>query len=216
MAVYNPKEKELNVVLLGSFNPRIFHPQWFADHDFISNSDLNLIIENNDVLTHKQVAQFSSSWFQLEVTEGRLSLSTTQEAYFEMLLDLLSGTFSTLHHTPISMVGLNLTVKQSFHKPNDSKLFEKKYLEFSEFKKIDENIESSQIKLSLINPIYKVGQKCNFELTKINFGNYSLHINQHFDLKSNASGKDFVEMLSEYGRSSINASEKLFKKVLEA
>ena len=213
--MYSPYEKQLSIVLIGHFNPKIFHPQWFADHEIISNADLRYIIENRDVLTHKQLSQFSSSWFILEVTESRLHLTTTQEAYFEMLLDFISATFSILHHTPISMLGINLTINQSFTRKEHIEAFEGKYLHLDGFSQIDNEAEPVKVKIRFTTSTVRLGNTCNFELTKIAKGDYSMNINQHFNMSNNTNGKEFVNLIGKFGRESILVNDLVLRKIIE-
>lgn len=215
MATYNPEEKQLNIVLIGNFNPRIFQPQWFADHEIISEADLNFINEQDEVLIHKQVSQFKSSWFVLEVTETRLQMITTQEAYFEVVLDFLTSTFSVLHHTPIQQMGVNLSVIQNFERNEDITKFDKEYFPVGGFSKIDKEVQSFLTKLKFNNQEIKIGTQCNLEISKITEKGYNMSVNQHFELGQDANGKEFVRTLGKNGRKSINSNNDLLKSIIE-
>lgn len=216
MARFNPDEKHLNVVLIGNFNPRIFHPQWFVDHDIISEADFNYIIERDDVLIHKQVAQFKSSWFHLEVTETRLQIICTQEAYFEMILDFLTSTFSVLHHTPIQQMGINLTIRQSLDRSEDVEKFDEKYFSAKGYKDIDGEAQTFTMKLRFNSEENKVGTQCSFEISKILKDAYHMNINQHFELGKIANGKDLVRTIGQNGRKSLNTNDQVLRKIIES
>lgn len=215
MARYNPDEKQLNVVLIGNLNPRIFHPQWFLDHDIISEADFNYIIEQDDVLIHKQLAQFKSSWFHIEVTESRLQIICTQEAYFEMILDILTSTFSVLHHTPIQKMGINLLIIQSLGSSEEMEKFDEKYFTAKGYKDLDDEAELFTIKLRFNSNENKVGTHCSFEINKSLKDRYHMNINQHFEIGKTSNGKDLVKTIGQYGRKSLSTNDQVFKRIIE-
>ena len=86
------------------FNPKIFHPAWFSNHELIGEHECN---ETNVEVIHSDIALFSFEWMRLQVTRDRLDLSTTQEPFFEVIRDLAMGTFQVLEHTPVTMFGIN-------------------------------------------------------------------------------------------------------------
>jgi hypothetical protein len=99
-----PEISGLGIVLLGSFNPKIFHPAWFAAHHLIRELEAE---EAKIEIVHNDITIFELDWFRLEVTRERFNIFTEQEAYFEPLTDLVIGTFSLLCHTPIAKMGIN-------------------------------------------------------------------------------------------------------------
>lgn len=215
MPRYNPEEKNLSIVLIGNFNPRIFHPQWFSDYGIISESDLDFILENDDVLVHKQITQFKSSWFQLEVTESRMQISCTQEAYFEPILDLLSSTFTVLSHTPVNQFGINLSIWQRFEHAEDSNKFEKEYLPSTGLSKLDTNVTTFNTKSAFIDDRIKVGKSCHIEFSKQLLNKYMININQHFELDSTFNGAEFIKILGKDGRNAMNISDDVLKSIIE-
>jgi hypothetical protein len=54
-----PELSEVAVVILGSLNPRIFTPDWFARHGLISAKDADSAVV--DIVT-AQVASFRTEW----------------------------------------------------------------------------------------------------------------------------------------------------------
>jgi hypothetical protein len=99
-----PEIEGVGIVLVGSFNPRIFQPAWFAAENLIREEEEQAAkIE----LIHHQVAIFSLDWLHLQVTDEQFIATTTQSSFYEPLRDLVLGTFRLLLHTPIRMMGLN-------------------------------------------------------------------------------------------------------------
>jgi len=104
-----PKAQELTIVLVGDFNPKIFHPTWFFSQELIKKSDEEYAeIE----IIRPEISIFSLEWMKLSVTRDRATFETKTEPYYELLRDLVVSTFRLLNHTPIKMLGIN--VKKTF------------------------------------------------------------------------------------------------------
>jgi hypothetical protein len=104
MATLKHKAEEASIVLVGSFNPRIFHPEWFRRHDLISDHDLSdAVVE----LVHNELSKFSLGWCQIEVLHERFVSRTNDASRFDALRDLVISTFKILEHTPITTMGIN-------------------------------------------------------------------------------------------------------------
>lgn len=91
-------------MLVGSFNPAIFHPAWFAREKLIQNEEAELA---DFKIGSPQVSVFSIGWLAIEVTLDRFAARTTQIQHVEPLRDLVLGTFGLLRHTPIKQMGIN-------------------------------------------------------------------------------------------------------------
>jgi hypothetical protein len=93
-----------SIVLVGSFNPTIFQPQWFARHGLISDPEA----ENATVkLIAPQVSQFETERFVILVLQERFTAASKPSADPAPLRDLVLGTFFILEHTPVTAMGLN-------------------------------------------------------------------------------------------------------------
>jgi hypothetical protein len=94
----------LSIVLLGSFNPQIFQPAWFAAEDLIRKEEAEAAkIE----IIHPEIVSFAMEWLRLQVTQERFAVSTANSPSYEPLRDLVLGTFQLLQHTPVRQMGLN-------------------------------------------------------------------------------------------------------------
>ncbi len=99
----SPKVVGLNIVLLGDFNPKIFQPAWFSSEKLLTKEEA----ERAEVdVIHPEVVSFRLDWLHLNVTRERVAASTSQEP-FELLRDLVVGTFTLLRHTPLRQMGIN-------------------------------------------------------------------------------------------------------------
>ncbi|MEA3359624.1 MAG: hypothetical protein U9R17_09515 [Thermodesulfobacteriota bacterium] len=98
----------ISIVMLGSFNPKIFQPAWFAANELIRKLEAE---EAGIEIIHNDISIFSiGDWLRLAVTRDRFDASTEQEAYFEVLVDFVLGTFSLLSHTPAGILGINTSM----------------------------------------------------------------------------------------------------------
>ena len=103
--------RRFEVVLVGSFNPRILTPAWFSREGLLTAKEAD---SADGILISSDIARFELSWMRFEVMQGRFVMMTQQEPYFSKLVDLVAKTFSVLKHTPIRMVGLNSTIHYRF------------------------------------------------------------------------------------------------------
>jgi hypothetical protein len=105
MSTQLPEIQGISVVWLGDFNPKIFQPAWFAAVDLVRKQEAE---EANIEIIHPEVVSFSLEWLILQVTRERFFVSTSQEPYYEVVRDLVLGTFTLLRHTPIHKMGINM------------------------------------------------------------------------------------------------------------
>jgi hypothetical protein len=92
------------VVLIGSFNPQIFHPLWFAKQNLLPQTEA----ENAEVkVMIPDITVFESERFVVQVTHDRFVAGTRPNADPAPLKDLVAGTFFVLEHTPVTGMGLN-------------------------------------------------------------------------------------------------------------
>ena len=103
--IYLPRKTEQSIVILGSFNPAIFHPYWFIANELVRESDL--VPDEGKLVLSSDVTVFASNWFELRAVQRRLSLHATDPRMDLPLRDLVIGTFQCLEHTPITAFGLN-------------------------------------------------------------------------------------------------------------
>ena len=93
-----------SIVVLGSFNPAIFHPLWFKINQLIRSEEADAAKLE---VTHPAISVFSLEWFKLQVEMERFIVETTDKANFGPISDLVLGAFSVLDHTPVRALGIN-------------------------------------------------------------------------------------------------------------
>lgn len=99
-----PEISSSAVVLLGSFNPTIFQPEWFARQKLLPVDEAEKAIVKVVV---PQVCQFETERFYLQVTNDRFQAGSKPNTEPASLPDLVGGTFFILEHTPVKGMGLN-------------------------------------------------------------------------------------------------------------
>jgi hypothetical protein len=106
MPAINPKPEaeELGVVVVGAFNPAIFHPEWFLRQNLISDQDAK---EAKVDVVSSQVTDVQLCGLKLVCVSDRLSLGTSNVSHAARLQDLLVQVFTLLPHTPITACGIN-------------------------------------------------------------------------------------------------------------
>lgn len=94
-----------SIVVVGKFNPSIFHPSWLASEGLIRKTEA----ETAEIAAvHPEVSDFIiGKWCRIYVDRNRFSAQTKQEANFEVLRDLVYGILNTLKHTPVTAIGIN-------------------------------------------------------------------------------------------------------------
>ena len=99
-----PEIGGVTVILVGSFNPAILTPAWFALQGLLPND----AADNAELMiAHSEVTSFASDWLSLQATSDRLQVDSTQAPYIR-LRDLIVRLFREhLPHTPIRAFGIN-------------------------------------------------------------------------------------------------------------
>jgi hypothetical protein len=92
------------IVVLGSFNPSIFQPAWFAAEGLITSGEA----EAAEIrIVHRELTVFGTEYWDLECTTDRFVVASDRSPTTEILRDLAVGVFTLLTHTPMHAVGLN-------------------------------------------------------------------------------------------------------------
>jgi len=104
-----PDNSTVTIVLVGSFNPVIFHPEWFARHGLLTEQEKNTAIDSVELI-HREINSFRMEWLSIRVERERF-IAETREAPFRRLADFMVRTFKErLIHTPVNRLGINRLV----------------------------------------------------------------------------------------------------------
>jgi len=129
MQNYSLQSESASIVLIGSFNPAIFHPEWLLRHGLISEDDSKgAKVE----IVHNQLSKFGLEWLFIDVMHEKLIARSNDSSYFSPMRDLVSSVLKILEHTPINQMGMNLDLsykideEEIWHRIGDN-LVPKKY-----------------------------------------------------------------------------------------
>ena len=114
MADQAPEIESASIVLVGSFNPAILHPEWLAHQSLIRPEEAE---QAKVEVVSRQLTVIRLSWFELQVLEDRFSATATDPAHFQTLQECVLGIFSLLEFTPINAMGLNRQMHFRMRKP---------------------------------------------------------------------------------------------------
>jgi len=116
-----PAAEALEIVVLGSFNPAIFHPEWFLRQKLISEDEANSS-ETSVNVVGKEVAEIHLSGMKMFCMNDRFSIGTVNISKAARMQDFLLQTFTTLSHVPVTACGIN---PQAHYRVKDEKFWHK-------------------------------------------------------------------------------------------
>jgi hypothetical protein len=213
-----PKTLEIDsasIVIVGSFNPAIFHPIWFKANGLIKPEEAD---KAKLEVTTPLISIFGVEWFKLQVETQKFVIQTEMETHFELLSDLVMGTFSLLEHTPVSAIGLN----RSMHFKMDSEQSWHAFGDRVAPKDVWQGVLEEPGLLSLViqGPKQKPNQKSEKHVgvriessTRIIPGVY-IDVNNHFEIKDNDLQK-VLNILKESWRDVLINSRKIADQIIK-
>ncbi|MCQ2233333.1 MAG: hypothetical protein MJZ24_01165 [Paludibacteraceae bacterium] len=93
-----------SIVLIGGFNPLIFHPFWMLQKGLISEKD----VTEKEILVHDQLTRFKiGDWLEFNVNKNRCEFKIASSEFIPIMLDLIKGTLNALPEVPITSIGIN-------------------------------------------------------------------------------------------------------------
>ncbi|MGE0138501.1 MAG: hypothetical protein AB7R77_11840 [Ilumatobacteraceae bacterium] len=107
MATAQQLEQRVVIVVLGAFNPSIFHPSWFGQEQLLRAEDAEAAQLE---IAHPEITIFQLDWLRFEATRDRLAVHSLRESHYEAARDLVVGALELLRHTPTRALGVNHNV----------------------------------------------------------------------------------------------------------
>lgn len=93
-----------SVVLLGSFNPMIYHPYWLKEKEIIGEED----ITKEGILVHEDISSFKiGDWMQMNINKNRCEFKILNADKILIMRDIIIGCLNALPETPIVAFGIN-------------------------------------------------------------------------------------------------------------
>jgi hypothetical protein len=208
MTSQNPEISGTSIVLVGDFNPKIFHPIWFSSEGLIKKNEA---AEANITTVHPEICVFQLDWLHLEVTRNRFVVQTSQEPYFEILRDLAYGTFELLHHTPLKQLGINYNAHYRIKSEKEWHEFGDKITPKEIWYHVLEKPGMSAVTIEgdLDRDGFKGHTKVKVEPSKKFHPGVFFDINDHYEVEDQAKslgGKEIINILKQIWKKSIDRS----------
>lgn len=109
-------QEDISIVLVGDFNPVIFHPTWLAQSALIRSNEAN--DATVDVIA-QDISSFRLEWISFQILRNKFTATIKADAYKDHLGDVVQGLFNILSHTPVRQMGINVTFKCQFRSTRD-------------------------------------------------------------------------------------------------
>jgi hypothetical protein len=101
---FTPKISGASIVLVGSFNPQIFRPEWFKVNEIIGKNAADAAVVE---VIHPQITAFSFEPISIRVELNRFTCTIASPPLVSAC-DLVLKTFHEfLIHTPVTQMGIN-------------------------------------------------------------------------------------------------------------
>jgi hypothetical protein len=211
--VLDIKRNEASIVVVGSFNPTIFNPDWLLRHELISQVEIDDV---NVEIIHRDIAKFSLSWLSIEVVSNRFTARTNDQSYFLPLKDLVVSIFSILNQTPVVQMGMNrafdvaLQDEATWHKVGDT-LAPKTIWN----KVLPERVGLTSLKVKSPRADGLEGSiNASVETSRLQDIKYGVHfgVNSHVEINDDVT---IEYVLTKYWEESLHSSEKMCESIIE-
>ncbi len=120
----NIANKKVCVVLIGFFNPAMFHPIWFKSNKIINSSEIDLCIEQKQCIISPEFTLFHTDQLEVKVENNRFIMTAMKEPFIN-LMDTIKKTFENLNTIPTKAMGINFLAHyimpdiENYHKIGD-------------------------------------------------------------------------------------------------
>lgn len=199
---YSLEFDEAAIVILGSFNPAIFHPFWFNAKGLIKSEEA----ETSKIeVTHPTITIFSMEWCKVHVELNRFVIQATSPLHFDQIEDLMLGTFSLLESTPVSALGINRMMHFKLESRETMDAFGDMIAPKQVWK--DFMHDPGLSTLVMVDPKEKAKKLTQITIQRsgrLEFGLF-IAINNHFDIEDNTV-KNLLNILKESWQDNITKS----------
>lgn len=180
-----PVQNVFAVVLLGKFNPNIFHPLWYAQNGLIPFEEVESITE---LICSDEVSTFVYNDIHFQIERHRFGLTTRDESRVFPLRDLVTATFQILENTPLTAFGFNrdmqfeLKDSETWHQVGHCLAPKSPWKDVLQTPGM---LVVGMVGTRSASPLDKI----NIRVQPVMTGNHAVHvaINQHHDLDKDAS-----------------------------
>jgi len=117
MLSIKPERKQYSIVLIGTFNPLLFQPEWFGKNEVISMDDLEFARNKDNILPTiitPQLTLFRTSQLSIRIDENRFQVVAEKEPLIT-IKDFVKKTFEKLGGLKIIAYGFNYNAHYQFN-----------------------------------------------------------------------------------------------------
>lgn len=178
------QSETVTIVVVGNFNPAIFHPAWLAKNNLIREEEA----QSADVaLVSGEATIFDADWLKLQVTQERFIASTRDPSKYRPLRDLVLSVFKLLEHTPVTAVGLNTDAHYKLDTLEEWHSFGHFYVPKSTWSSL---LENAGMKMLIVEGTRQGSGASKVEIQvqpspSVKFGVF-FHLHQHYELANQA------------------------------
>lgn len=104
------KSDTATIVVVGEFNPAIFHPQWFGRHELLRPAEVDQASDSVELVVSNGMVNFKVDWLEMQITPRRLWAKALDASHFRPLRDLIAGIFQIQNDIPVEFLGLVRTM----------------------------------------------------------------------------------------------------------
>jgi len=116
MSAINPERKQFSIVLVGTFNPTMFQPEWFGRNDVISAEEVEFARNKSNALPTiitPGLTLFRTSQLSIRIEEDRFQVVAEKEPLLT-IKDFARKTFEKLGGLTITAFGYNYSAHYKF------------------------------------------------------------------------------------------------------
>lgn len=109
---YKPESGNVSIVIVGAFNPLMFHPEWFLKNNVVAPGEIEAIMAkstaNNEdpFVVTPNFTIFSTSQLLFNIFPDKFSITAIKEP-FSIAQDAVKKTFENLGSMPMKAMGIN-------------------------------------------------------------------------------------------------------------
>lgn len=220
MKSYTRESEEVTIVVLGSFNPAIFQPDWFIRKGFIAAEELEGDAVDIAVI-HQDISKFENEWFLIDVNPTRLAIKAKLASRIDSVRDLVLNIFSTLSETPIISFGVNLiatykcTNTDAWHHVGDSVAPKSLWEKATGQPKRDIGMKQVEVRVERTDD-YKGNYNIKISPSNSSPPKFIIHTNDHIEYKEMGNEtSEFSSFLANYWDISLEYQNKIINNLVE-
>lgn len=106
------KDFMVSIVLVGKFQPGMFHPFWFWKNDVLTEEECKKVTDSTEqpFVISNNLSAFQTDKYTFRITQDRFVIILNTKPY-ELIIDAFNKIFDSLSTIPVVAYGLNFTFR---------------------------------------------------------------------------------------------------------